>query len=329
MAARRSTIQSGLGPHLAPADDADRVARAACRVIDGHAHGLVHRRAVGSGGQLRHHLGQGVRPIALVHGTHLARKARDREAVGTVRRDLQVQHRVGELRIVRERHAHGRVLRQDPDALVIGAQAQLAARAAHAGARHAAQLRLLDLEIAGQHRAHGSHRHLDAGCNVRRAAHDLHRLVRAHVHRDHVHVVAVGMRLARLHVPDHHAVERRARLLDALHARARQVEPVAELLHVSRHVHILSQPFKRYFHVVLPILKTLSVQQSQRGRLGAPNRGEGEGDAYFGTRVFGFAARRGAPSGRSVGSFRRPSGRRNPELFERLVLPGVQARRST
>ena len=137
---------------------------------------------------------------------------------------------------------------------MIAAHPQLALRAAHAAAGNAAQLRFLDLEVARQHRAHGGHRHLDARRDVRRAAHDLHGFACAHVNRHDVQVVAVRVQLAGEHVPHDHPVERRAGPLHRLHARARQIEPIAERLRVRRHVHIFAQPLQRYFHIVLPIV---------------------------------------------------------------------------
>ena len=81
------------------------------------------------------------------------------------------------------------------------------------------------------------------------------RLARAHVHGDHVHVVAVGMLLARLHIThDHAAVVRVARLPPPSTPRARQIEPVAErLLRSGRHVHIPDNHFKDTFIRLFPL----------------------------------------------------------------------------
>src|SRR5699024_5500987 len=51
---------------------------------------------------------------------------------------------------------------------------------------------------------------------------------------------------------------------------------------------------------------SLVVRNVSEGFRSAPDRGESEGDAYLDTQAFGFAARRGAAGGRSVGRFRRP-----------------------
>ena len=47
--------------------------------------------------------------------------------------------------------------------------------------------------------------------------------------------------------------------------------------------------------------------------------------AYFGTRASGIAARSGARAARSVGAFRRSSGRRNLRAELHLVVAGVRA----
>ena len=46
-------------------------------------------------------------------------------------------------------------------------------------------------------------------------------------------------------------VERGAKRLNALHARSRKVEFVAERLDVRRDLNVFVQPFQRYFHDIL------------------------------------------------------------------------------
>ena len=235
----------GRRAHLHAADDAGGIARAAHGVLDGHVDVVG---AVVDKLKLRGHLVKRVFPIAAIHRAHLAREPHNREAVGAVRRDLQVEHRVGQLQVVGDGCAHRGVVGEDPDTLMVRAEPQLTPRAAHAGARNAAQLRLLDLEVAGKHSPHGRDGKLDSRLDVRRAAHDLHGLARARVHRDHVHMVGIGMRLAGLDVAHDHAVERGAEHLDAFDACAREIELVAERLGVGRHLHVFVKPFQRYFH---------------------------------------------------------------------------------
>ena len=238
----------GRGPHLHAADDAGGIARAADAVLDGDVDVVL---AVFDEAELRGHFRQRIVPVLAIHRAHLARKARDGEAVGAVRRDFQVEHRVGHVEVLGDGLAHRRVVGEDPDAVVVLADAQLALRTAHAAARDAAQLRLLDLEVAGQNRADRGDGELDARLDVRGAAHDLQRLFLPDVHRDDVHVVAVGVRFARLDVAHDHAIERGAERFHALDAGAGQIQLIAERLRVGRNLHVFAQPFQRYLHVFL------------------------------------------------------------------------------
>ena len=235
-------------PHLHVVDDPGGVARAARGI--GHLNGDSGRHVLagGHGSQFLHVAGKRPGHRLLVHGAHLAGHAHHGQAVRPVRRDLQVEHGIPRAHEVRHRLAHRRIFGKHPNAGMVLPQSQLALRAAHAAAHHAAQLRFLDLEIAGQHRAHERHGHLDVRRDVRRPADDLHGFLDAHIHRHHVHVIGIRMRLAGEHVPHHNALEGLAGLLHAFHARARQIEPVAERLQILRHRRILRKPLQRYFH---------------------------------------------------------------------------------
>ncbi len=241
----------GAGAHLAAADDASGIARATGLVGDGDAHLGIERGRFLAKLQLAGHFRKRAGVGLLVHGAHFAREAHDGKAVGTVRGDLQVEHRVGELQVVGDGLAGGGIFGEHPNALVVVAHAQLALGAAHAAAGNAAQLRLLDLEVAGQHRADGGNGHLDAGGDVGRAAHDLHGLFSAHVHRGHMHMIGIGMVDAGKHMANHHAVEGIAQAVHAFNARAGKVQAVAELLGVFGHLRVLRKPFQGYFHVRL------------------------------------------------------------------------------
>ena len=238
----------GRGPYLHVVDDPGGVARAARGIGHLNGDGAGHVLAGSDGGQLLHIGSQRPGHRLLVHGAHLAGHAHHRQAVRPVRRDLQVEHGISRAHEVRHGLADGRVIGKHPDAGVVLSQPQFAARAAHAAAYHAAQLRFLDLEIARQHRAHERHGHLDVRRDIRRPADDLHGFLGAHIHRHHVHVVGIRMRLAGEHVSHHNALEGLAGLLHAFHTRARQIEPVAERLQILRHRRILRKPLQRYFH---------------------------------------------------------------------------------
>ena len=76
-------------------------------------------------------------------------------------------------------HAERRVRRQDEDAVGVGGQAQLVARAQHPVADDAHLLGALDAPVAGQDGAGQGHRDALAGGDVRRPADDLERLAAA------------------------------------------------------------------------------------------------------------------------------------------------------
>ena len=249
----------GAGTHLAAADDARRVARAALSVLDRDLDLFVNGGCGGVELELGRHLRQRVVPVATVHRAHLASQACDGEAVGAVRGDLQVEHGVGETGVLGERDAHRGIFGQDHDAVVVAAQAELARGAVHAEACNAAQLGLLDLHVAGQLRADHCGDDMVALVEVLGAADDLQRLgvaffvdvEPAHVDRAHPHVIGVGMMLLFEHLGGYHMVERGAKRLNALHARSRKVEFVAERLDVRRDLNVFVQPFQRYFHDIL------------------------------------------------------------------------------
>jgi len=258
------------GADLHVLDDARRVAGAALGILD------LDRRQVGDVRQagVLLQLVERERHVFAIHRAHLARHAHHAQAVGAVRRDLEVEHRVAHLHIVGEGHANGSILRQNHDAVVVAADAELARRTVHAHARDAAQLRLLDGEIARQGGADERRDDVVPRVEVLRAAHDLQRLgvavgvhvVGAHVHLRHPHVVGVGVRLLLEHLGGDDLVERGARLLDALDARAREVEPIAERLQVARHVNVFVKPIQTNFHIALSFFGHAPFGRGRAGR---------------------------------------------------------------
>ena len=208
----------GARTHLHPAYDARRVARAQLGIGHLNVHEVGHILAAD---RTWHLAGRLVAPRHVVDGAHLAGKPAHGQLVGAVRGNLQIEHRVARAAPLGKGHAHRRVVRQLHDALVVGAQPQLARRADHARRHDAAQLALLYLHVARQHATHAGDGHLQTRAHVRGAAHNLQRFFGAHVHGRDVHMVGVGMRLAGQNMPHDHAVERVAELLHALDAHAR------------------------------------------------------------------------------------------------------------
>ncbi len=172
---------------------------------------LVVRRAAGlglDGGQLNVE-------IAVEDGTGLAGHADHGQAVGAVGRDLAVEHGITRAHILGKRHAAERILGQDHDAGVVAAQAEFARGAVHAHGHDAAELALLDLDVAGQLGADHGRDDVVAGLEVLRAADDLQRsgvavsveVLVAHVDRAHIHVVAIGVRGLGEYLGGNHVVE--------------------------------------------------------------------------------------------------------------------------
>ena len=143
---------------------------------------------------------------------------------------------------------------------MVAAEAELARRAVHAARRHAPQLRFLDPDAAGKLGAHKRHDDVVARVEILRSADDLQRLGRtvgpevrlAHIHPADPHMVAVGMRVLADDAACHDMVERVAQTLHAFHARARQIDPVAERLHVRGDLDVFGKPLQRYLHARLP-----------------------------------------------------------------------------
>ena len=184
-------------------------------------------------------------PRHVVHRPHLAGKALHRVAIGAIRRDLEVEHRVRKATPGGKRLAQRRVIGQLHDAIVIAAQVELALRANHAAALDTAQLRLLDLEITGQNRADGRDGDFEARAHVGCSAHDLRRLgTIAEVDGRHVHVIAIRVGLAGLDQTDPHALEICPQGFDAFDAGSGQVEPVAEILQGIGYLDHRIEPFQ-------------------------------------------------------------------------------------
>ena len=113
---------------------------------------------------------------------------------------------------------------------MVASQPKFVCRAVHAAALDTAKLRLLDGHAVGQRGADKRDRHLVAGLEVLRAAHDLQRLGRADVDARHPQLVGLGMALLGNDLADHHAFKRGAGNVDALDRCSGQVEPIDQFL---------------------------------------------------------------------------------------------------
>ena len=103
----------------------------------------------------------------------LARDAEHAEAIAAIRRHVDLENRVIEAQMLRDRRADRRVSVQQQQAVDVVDEPELLGRAQHAVRLHAAQLGGADVLAVRQHCADARERRLDAGGHVRRAADDL------------------------------------------------------------------------------------------------------------------------------------------------------------
>jgi hypothetical protein len=125
----------------------------------------------------------------------LARHAGQAQAVGAVGGQLDGEQGVVQAEVGADVGAHRGILGQRVEAGVILGEPELARRAQHAEGLDAAQLGLLDLELAGQDRTDHRAWHLHAGGSVGRAADDLQQFAGAGVDLAQLELVGVGVLL--------------------------------------------------------------------------------------------------------------------------------------
>ena len=143
---------------------------------------------------------------------------------------------------VRERDTEWRVGRQDQDAVRVGREVQLVARAQHAVADDAHLLGPLDAPVAGQHRARQRDRDALASGDVRRAADDLERLAIADRDARERQPVGARMGLDAEQLADDDVLPVGAPRLDALDLHPEQRQPFGQLLRRELDVDVVAQP---------------------------------------------------------------------------------------
>ncbi len=174
------------------------------------------------------------------HGRHLACQADHAQRVAAVRLHVDIEHDVAVQ--VRQRDTERRVGRQDEDAVRVGREVQLVARAQHAVADDAHLLGPLDAPIAGQDRARQRDRDALAGGDVRGATDDLERLAIAD--RDACERQPVGARMAldAEQLADDDVLPVGAPRLHALDFHPEQRQPFGQLLRRELDVDVVAQP---------------------------------------------------------------------------------------
>ena len=184
-----------------------------------------------------------------VGGGEIAGDAVDAGAVGAVRRQVDLDHRIVEPRPLRVVRADRRVVGQFDDAFVIVGDLQLELRDQHAATFDAADG--ADLQRHGLARDERPRRHehaLHAGTRIRRAADDLNRLAVAGVDHADAQPVGVGMLLRLDHARDDERRQQLAFVLDALDLEPDHGEFFRDRAERMIGVEMLLEPAKGEFH---------------------------------------------------------------------------------
>ena len=196
-----------------------------------------------------------------------AGEADDRERVGTVPRHFNIKDDLGllELRNVTDERAGRGFRRILDDAVRTLADVEFLLGAAHAVGLNAAELALLDLELAfGDQRADLRERRLDALAHVRRTADDLI-LGRAVRHLADLEVIRIRMRLAFENLDDDNEIRERiaADRVDGLHLESRTRQLLRQFLRVDViDLHIIIQPRQGQLHHSSPLQKSNSYRRA-------------------------------------------------------------------
>ena len=149
--------------------------------------------------------------ILLEPSIEIARHAIVRKRIATVGRDVNLYQPIAlHVIIFCSRSAHHRIVGQHNDAVVRRAHTNFVFGTNHAHRLHAAQFALLDSETfiaIIEHAAQIGHNHLLPGGHIGSAANNLARHIASQINLRDVQVVAVGMGLAREHLPHEKAFQ--------------------------------------------------------------------------------------------------------------------------
>ena len=233
--------------HLDARDDMGRVQGTALRIVDADSGQQVGPRCPGEFTAVG---GLGVREVLLEPRSQFPRQTEVREAVGTIGRDLDVDHGVAGGQDIIDGGAHGGPSLEDQESGVVLANPEFPARAHHAVGKLAPDLRLLDDKVAGQDGAHKGHRHAVADLVVLGSADDrLHPARGPHVHRAHGELVGVRVLVAREHLAHDDLREHGGpRLDDSLDLKAEEGDGARHLVHRGVQRDVVPDPVERNLH---------------------------------------------------------------------------------
>ncbi len=175
-------------------------------------------------------LDRGVLELAHVGGGEIAGDAVHAGAVGPVRRQIDLDHRIVEPGPLRVAFADRRVGRQLDDAVVIVGDLQLGLRHSMPRLSTPRMLPTAERDVLAGNEGAGRREHaLHAGARIGRAAHDLDRLAVAGIDHADAQPVGIGMLLGLDHAGDDERRERLRLVLDALDLEPDHGELVGDL----------------------------------------------------------------------------------------------------
>ena len=176
----------------------------------------------------------------------LASQSDQAQRIASIGLDVDVQHDVAVQ--VRELAAERRGGRQDEDALGVGRDLELVARAEHPFRRDAHLLGAFDTAVAGQDGTGQSHGHALARGDVVCPAHDMKRFAGTDVDGGQVQSIGVGMLLDGQQLTYDDRTPVGTPLLDLLDFHAQERQTLGELLGCLLDVDVLTQPAQRDSH---------------------------------------------------------------------------------
>ena len=191
--------------------------------------------------------------FADISRAEVARDAVDAGAIGTVRREIDLDHRFVEAGIFCVGAADRRVRGQLDDAVVIVRDQELSFRHQHTAAFDAADGADAKRDVFSRNVGTGRREHADhAGACIGRAAHDLHRLAVACV--DHADAQAVGIRMlfGLDHPRDGEGREQFRLVFDFLDLKADHGQLVRDRRQAFARVEMLFEPIECELHGVTP-----------------------------------------------------------------------------
>jgi hypothetical protein len=180
----------------------------------------------------------------------------DRGAVGTVRREVDLDHRIVEPGIGRVGNADRRILGQVDDAVVIVGNFEFRRRAQHARALDAADGADSERDVLAGNICAGRREHaLHAGAGIRGAADHLDRSALARIDHAHAQAIGVGVLLGGDHIRHFVGRQRLRLVLDLFDFQADAGERLDDVVEGGRGVEMILQPGEGEFHCCSPLRK--------------------------------------------------------------------------